>query len=312
MNNKISVIVTAYNGEHYLSEQIDSILKQNYQEWQLIIRDDGSSDTTSELIREYAHRYPDKIRILSDQLGHIGVSESFLQLLNASDTDYVMFCDQDDLWQADKIKAVFNKMKELEARYGVSTPGLVHTDLQVVDEKLNNIAPSFWRYQHLNPRNCNKLNKLLVQNVVTGCTVMINRALKDKIKFLPDKAIVYDWWISLAGAAFGKIVYVSKPTLLYRQHGDNSIGAKEWNLKYIKNMALSGRRSLSEILLKTQLQAAAFLEVYKNELSANDVNLLTVYSTLSHQGWFARRVNLIKYGFFKTGFLRNIGLFLAI
>ena len=312
MTYKILIIITTYNGEHYLSEQIASILKQSCEEWELIIRNDGSIDTTFELIRRYAHRYPDKIRVLSDQLGHIGISESFLQLLNASQADYVMFGDQDDVWLPNKIEVTLKKMKELEGRYGVDMPVLIHTDLKVADEGVNVVAESFWEYQYLNPKTSKSLNRLLTQNAVTGCTMMINKALKDKIKLIPEQAIAYDWWISLVAALFGKIDYVTSPTILYRQHDSNSIGAKEWGLKYINKMARLGRINLRAILLKTQMQAEALLEMYRQELSQEQVKLLIVYSTLNQQDIFMRRFNLLRFGFLKTGFRRNVGLFFAV
>jgi hypothetical protein len=142
--------------------------------------------------------------------------------------------------------------------------------------------------------------------------MMINKALKNKIKFIPEQAIVYDWWISLVAAAFGRIDYVTSPTMLYRQHDSNSIGAKEWGLKYVNKMASLGKSNLRAILLKTQSQAKAFLEVYRHELPQEYIKLLTVYSTLDQQGVLMRRLNLIRYGFLKTGFRRNMGLFFAI
>jgi glycosyltransferase involved in cell wall biosynthesis len=304
--------MATYNGGQYLSEQIESIIRQTYLEWQLIIRDDCSRDNTLEIIKKYAQRYPDKIKLIADESGNLGVSQNFLRLLSYSNTDYIMFCDQDDVWLPDKIKITFDKMKELELAYGLNTPGLIHTDLKVADEGLRVIAESFWKYQHLGPYKGRALNRLLVQNTITGCTVMINKVLKERIKFLPERVIIYDWWISLVATAFGNIAYIPSQTLLYRQHDNNSIGAKEWTFGYIKKMAMSGEKKLKEILLRTQLQAKLFLEVYKNELPEKDIDLITVYSTLNQQNLFIRRLNLIKYGFFKIGFRRNIGFLLTI
>lgn len=312
MSSKISIIMAAYNGGQYLSEQIKSILGQSYKEWQLIIRDDGSEDASLNIAKEYAQRYPEKIRLITDRDSNIGVSQNFLRLLSYADTDYIMFCDQDDVWLPDKIEITFNKMREIKEEFGADIPVLIHTDLKVVNKNLDIISDSFWKFQHLAPQKGKSLKRLLVQNVITGCTVMINKALKDKIKLLPEQTLMYDWWISLVAAAFGKIDYVPAETILYRQHDNNDIGAKEWSLGYIMNMLISSRSNLKTILQKTQLQAKAFLDVFRNELTENYIDLLNVYSTLDQQNFFIKRLNLIKYGFFKIGFMRNIGLFFAI
>jgi glycosyltransferase involved in cell wall biosynthesis len=307
----ISIIMAACNGGQYLSEQIKSILGQSYKEWQLIIRDDGSCDNTLDVIKEYAQKHPGIIKFITDKDGNVGASQNFLRLLSHADTDYVMFCDQDDIWLPDKIKITFDKIKEVEKKYGLNTPVLIHTDLKVVGKDLNVIADSFWKYQHLNPEKGKTLNRLLLQNVITGCTVMINKALKDKIKLLPEQTIIYDWWISLTATAFGKIDYVPTATILYRQHGNNIIGAKAWNVCYVMKM-LSEMSSIKTTLQKTQMQAKAFLDVFRDELTEKYIDLLNVYSTLDRQNFFIKRLNLIKYRFLKIGFMRNIGLFLVV
>jgi glycosyltransferase involved in cell wall biosynthesis len=232
-NNSISIIIATYNGGRYLAEQIKSIVEQSYKDWHLLIRDDGSSDNTLSVINEYTRQYPDKIKLLTDNDGNIGASQNFLRLLSYADTEYVMFCDQDDKWLPDKIKITLDKIKVTEEKHGISNPLLIHTDLKVADENLNVISDSFWKYQQLNPEKGKTLNRLLMQNVITGCTVMINRALREKIKSFPQQTLMYDWWIALVASAFGNIDYISQATMLYRQHRENIVGAKAWNFDYV-------------------------------------------------------------------------------
>lgn len=312
MSPTISIILAVYNGGQYLSAQIESIFAQSYKNWQLIIRDDGSCDNTLDVVNEWAQRYPEKIRLITGGDWNIGVSQNFLSLLSYVDTDYVMFCDQDDVWLPDKIIITLEQAKETEKRYGVNMPVLIHTDLKVADKNLNVIACSFWKYQNLNPEKGRSLNRLLVQNVITGCTVMINKALREKIKLLPEQTIMYDWWIALIAAAFGKIDYVPTTTMLYRQHDKNDIGAKEWKLGYIMNMIRLKRSNLKLLLQKPQQQARAFLDIFREELTERHIGLLAVYSTLDQQSFSVKRLNLIKYRFFKIGLTKNIGLFLYI
>lgn len=308
----ISILMAAYNGGQYLSEQINSILGQSYTEWRLIIRDDGSSDNSLNMIKEYIRRYPENIRLITDKDGRIGTSQNFLRLLSYADTDYIMFCDQDDVWLPEKISITMDKMRTCQETWGETTPLLIHTDLKVVDASLGPVSKSLWKYQHLDPRQGLSLNRLIVQNVITGCTIMINKALKDKIKLLPEQTLMYDWWISLAAAALGKIDYVPTATLLYRQHDNNDVGAKEWGLHYIMKMAKLGRTHLKTVLQNTQSQAQAFLDLFRDELTNKHIDSLNTYSTLGQQSFFLKRLCLIKYGFLKTGLLRNIGLFWAI
>ncbi|OHB49683.1 MAG: hypothetical protein A2Y10_05870 [Planctomycetes bacterium GWF2_41_51] len=309
MSPAISIILATYNGERYLSDQIESLLAQNYKDWQLIISDDGSSDKTIDVIRKYVRKYPVAIKVLKNEAGNVGPSQNFLRLLGCIDTNYAMFCDQDDVWFPEKIKITMDKMKEIEAKVSIVTPVLIHTDLGVADRNLNVIADSFWKYQNLHPEKGKTLNRLLVQNVLTGCTMMINKALRDKIKLFPEQTIMYDWWIALLAAAFGKIDYVPSATILYRQHDSNNIGAKGWSWSYIANMTRLNKREFENILRKTREQAKAFLDIFRDELTKTHIDLLEAYSSLDRQSFFGKRLNLIKYKFFKIGLIRNIGLF---
>ena len=141
-----------------------------------------------------------------------------------------MFCDQDDVWFPDKIAVTLGKMQELEGRHGGERPLLVHTDMKVADGNLRVVADSLWRYQKSDPVRGEALNRLLVQNCATGCSMMINRALCDLALPIPAEAMMHDWWLVLVAAAFGTIGHCAEPTLLYRQHGANDVGAKKWSL----------------------------------------------------------------------------------
>lgn len=130
---KILILISTYNGEKYLKEQLDSIFSQSYKDFEIIARDDGSSDETINILKSY------NIKIL-DTDKNLGAKLSFSTLLNDAvtntDRGYFMFCDQDDIWKSDKIEKTITTMKELE-KENTDLPLLVHTDLEVVDEKLN-------------------------------------------------------------------------------------------------------------------------------------------------------------------------------
>jgi len=222
----IDILLTTYNGQAYLKEQIDSILAQSNQDWRLTIRDDGSSDNSVSIVEKYAAEYPDKIKLIIDSDGNLGANLNFGRLLEQANAGYIMFSDQDDVWLPNKIELTLNVMKATEQIYP-DKPVLIHTDLKVVDSDLNIIADSMWSYQKLSPEIGDDLSKIMAQNVVTGCTMMINRKASDVSTPIPAEAIMYDWWIAMNVARYGKIVYLSAPSILYRQHSDNRIGAKE-------------------------------------------------------------------------------------
>jgi glycosyltransferase involved in cell wall biosynthesis len=222
----ISICMATYNGEQFLRQQLDSILAQSNQDWQLLIRDDGSDDNTVRIVEDYADRLPDRIRLVTDNGSHLGASLNFGKLLEYADTEYIMFSDQDDVWLPNKIELTLNAMKAAEQIYS-DKPVLIHTDLRVMDSELKTIANSLWSYQKLFPEAGDDLNRIMAQNVVTGCTVMINKRAKAVSIPVPAEAIMYDWWLALNVCKHGKIIYVSIPSVLYRQHSSNRLGAQK-------------------------------------------------------------------------------------
>ena len=301
--DKIAVLLATYNGEPYIGEQIDSLLRQSYTEWELYIHDDGSKDRTPEIIHTYEQTYPDLIHVLpSKPCG--GAKENFFYLMSQVAAPYVMFCDQDDVWLPEKIEETISRMEALEAQSGTKIPVLVFSDLSVVDGKLNLIADRMSIYQKLYPDRVRPEN-LMIQNVITGCTVMVNRALVEFALKVEDTdyVIMHDWWCALVASVFGRIFYVDKPLILYRQHGTNSVGVKKISsVKYLQ-AKLKNRRGIKRSLAATQQQTALFV----NTFSVSDP-VLSGYGQLSKKNkgrrlWFYAR-NDVK----KCGWQRNLGL----
>ena len=303
--SKISILLSTYNGEKYLKEQLNSLFSQTYKNFEIIVRDDGSSDKTLDVLKCY-----DVKLLFSD--GNIGIKKSFETLLlyayENSDADYFMFCDQDDIWNDDKIEKTLEEMKKLEKLYGNNIPLLVHTDLEVVDENLKTISNSMWKSQHINPKS-NSLNKLLIQNTITGCTTMINRATVLKSLPISLNAIMHDWWIGLFVASFGKIGFLEETTIKYRQHGKNDTGTKDYNYKFI----IDKLRKFDEINIdKNIYQAKDFLEEYGKKLDEKSKIMLENFSFMKKNSYLGRINILIKYKILKYGMIRNIGLLLKI
>lgn len=299
---KISILISTFNGKKYIKEQLDSIFNQTYKNIEIIVRDDGSSDNTIEILKSYNIK-PIDTKI---NLGAMGSFEELLKYaLQNSNSDYFMFCDQDDVWDTKKVEKTLAKMEEMEKEFG-NIPLLVHTDLEVVDEKLNTINSSFMNFQKINPR-ISKFHNLLIQNTITGCTVMINRKLAEKSLPMSKDVIMHDWWIGLVASKFGKIGYIDKATIKYRQHSKNTVGAKGFDFNFIlKNLK-------KEITLEDNIsQAKAFLEKFKDELDVETIKMLEDFTTLEQKSWWQKRAILWKYKLLKQGFIRNAGLFLKI
>ncbi len=219
----IDILLATYNGEKYIHKQIDSILAQDCQEWVLYIRDDGSSDSTPMILNAYAQSHPGKIHLIEDTQGNLGFCKNFKQLMHYSKSQYTMFCDQDDIWAKDKLSTELSCMQEAEKENG-NMPILVFSDLEAIDEKDDLLYRSFIRknkfeiYPLLFP-------KLLYNNVVTGCTVMMNGQLRSHVLQMPDNVKCHDHWSALTCLLNnGKMVYLDKACVSYRQHTDNCIG----------------------------------------------------------------------------------------
>lgn len=247
----IDILISTYNGEKYLSQLLDSLLNQVYQNFKILIRDDGSYDNTLNIISFYAKSNPQQISYLDLDSINIGVLKSFERLLTLSTSNYIMFCDQDDVWLPDKIGKTLNLMQESEAKY-VDKPILIHTDLTVVDQKLNIIHESFWKYSRISPELLTNFNYLGVCNAVTGCTSMINKKAKEICLPFSEYALMHDSWLALNIAKNGNIALINEPTILYRQHDKNQIGAQ--STQSTSEYILKKTAQLFQVIKKNRLQ----------------------------------------------------------
>jgi len=263
----IEILLATYNGGKYLKDQIESILDQTYQDFRILIRDDASTDNTALIIDEYKNKYPDKIVTIIDSLGNIGCRKSFMELLRCSSHDYIMFCDQDDIWLPNKIELTYLRMKELEKE--TNSPILVFTDLIVVDSELNVLNNSFWNYQKITPNIATDWKKLVSQNVITGCTMMINREAKKIVLPFELDMMIHDQWIGVNVAKKGKVGYINQPTMLYRQHGGNVAGAISFNGKYLRTKV----KDLLKIFFYFRKATSHFNEISLAEIIGNKLTI---------------------------------------
>jgi glycosyltransferase involved in cell wall biosynthesis len=220
------VLMSTWNGARYVAEQIESIRAQSVADWQFVVRDDGSHDDTVEIVRRFASLDP-RIVMLEDAAGNLGPWASFGMLLShasRSDAEYVFLSDQDDVWLPDKIERQLSLMKAAALRHGNDHPVLVHSDLVVVDADLQPIHESFSESLRMSYDAADPLRTLLIHNAITGCTIAMNRALLGAAVPVPPGSM-HDWWLSLSAAAYGTILRAEPPTVRYRQHAANVVGA---------------------------------------------------------------------------------------
>lgn len=304
-DKKIAVLLAAYNGAEFIAQQLDSLLAQTFSDWRCYIHDDGSTDGTNRIIAEYAKRFPERFTVIEGESTGRACG-NFQLLFGAVEAEEYMCCDQDDVWFADKIARTYHCMRKLEADRSV--PCLIYSDQKIADEKLNILEESSDKYQRLHCLDT-AMSHLVAHNVVTGCTMMVNRALRDLfIKAAgSDKMVMHDWWAALLAAQFGKMYFIKKPTMLYRQHSLNTLGANKMDANMVWNRINgNGRKFVRHSLYVSWEQAEEFARIYG--LSSDSV--IAVYGTLKDQGKLARLKIYARYGIHKTPWIRNVGMYM--
>ena len=228
----IDILLPVYNGAKYLESQIDSLFRQTYVDWRLIVRDDGSTDSSVDIIERYVLENPDKILYIKDTIGNLGTSGCLNILLQYVEGDYFMYCDQDDIWSPLKIERSLEVMKSLEKKFG-DIPILVCSDAYCINSTGNIINNSFFKSQKFLDVTDNYI-KMAALNVVQGSTSLMNRRVKNTIKYIP-KEILHDGWTAVITAYYGHVEYIHESLLYYRQHESNVLGAHNIGILYYLN-----------------------------------------------------------------------------
>lgn len=288
---KVNILLSTYNGEQFLAQQIESIQAQTYSDWNLLIRDDGSSDGTHDVIRRFVAE-DERIRWINEEsVENLGVIKSFYTLTKNEEADVYFFSDQDDVWLPEKIQLALDEAD----LYLDEEPLMVYTDLQVVDQDLQVLHDSMIRTQsdHANT----ELVQELTENTVTGGVAMINRALA-QLWTETDDILMHDWYLALLATAFGKLVYIDVPTELYRQHGNNVLGARTWSKRVYKWLRPHLLFSMYwDLIKRSQAQASHLLAL---PLSKEKEDLVRAFVTIMDLPMLERYRTLKKYGLRKN------------
>jgi glycosyltransferase involved in cell wall biosynthesis len=303
---KVAILLATYNGEKYLEDQLVSILKQDYFDWELYISDDCSTDKTKDIIDKYCSEYPKKIFSVDNSKRFGNARDNFFFLFYKIVADIYFFSDQDDVWLPNKMSVFINTYNALLPNEK-EKPVLIHSDAIVVDSSLGTIAESLQKYQRFSCKR-NKINSLLIENNVVGCTVLVNNELKQKFlagnisEIDKDKIIMHDWYFALIASEFGYIRYIKNPLIKYRQHQDNTIGVRQrLNIKRLIEK-LFDLNSIYKEKERIKEQAYIFQKCYSDKLS-QETN--RVIDGLIH----FRKMNIFdKYKFVKRNKMFSCGL----
>lgn len=252
---KIQVLLSTYNGEKFLAQQLDSLLKQDYPHFDICIRDDGSSDRSLEILSDYQTRYANISVVFAD---NIGVVNSYYQLIKHAHADFYALCDQDDIWLPGKLSSAASKMRNSTD----PSASLYCSALQFVDADLQSIGrTSTPRYQ------C--LENAVMENIATGCTVIFGDSLR--VLFLqakPENMHMHDWWLYLLASTSGHIIFDPEPHVLYRRHENTVTGLQ---LKSTRTLSVRLQGFWGFIFNNRQLyglhQACLFGQTYGAQLN---------------------------------------------
>ncbi|WP_347156791.1 glycosyltransferase family 2 protein [Pontibacter chitinilyticus] len=307
----LSVVMATYNGGDFLEEQLTSIYNQTYGHLEVIVCDDGSTDATVAILQRFQRTHQLQYHINEKRQG---VIKNFEKAISLAQGDYIALADQDDVWLPNKLTKSYKLLREIEQKSASALPAVVFTDLTVVDENLHLIHSSFWNYMKLNPNNTS-LNRVLVENVATGCTLLMNKATVSLALPIPDAALMHDSWFMLVATCFGQIGYLPEQAMLYRQHARNVIGARQ---KMFFQKISGGLRKVRErqfSLLQQEIeQARAFYERFQQDqrLKSSDKAVLEAFICLKSLSVIRKKYFVLKHAFYGSTFKKALNVFLRV
>lgn len=310
MQPKVQILLATYNGEAFLPQQLDSLLNQTYTNFTILVRDDGSTDATNVILTKYVNRFPNKIEIIADALKNVGTVNNFEILLQKSKAPYIAFADQDDIWLPNKIEISLQKIITLE-QANKATPCMVFSDLNWIDDQNNIINKSVWNALHLHP-NYFTLNRLLIQNIPHGNTILINQAMKNMVLPFTETIIMHDHWIALVAATVGKWTHIEEPTVQLRFHQKNVTQIKQTFSSRVKRFStnFSNKNQFEYFIELRVTQAKELYNRFHTKLNTEQQNILQQFFLLNETKGISRKWLFIKNHFFRTTFRHTIKMIL--
>lgn len=276
----IDILMATYNGEKYIDLQLFSIVNQTYKEWNLYIHDDGSTDNTIKIIKDWQEK-DSRIHLVDDQITHLGAGNNFFHLLPCSNADYVCFCDQDDFWFENKLYEYVSFMEKLDN----TKPQCLFSSAYIWND--NSITP----FLHEKPET---LSSILFTGGTQGCSLVFNKSLKNTVQKLVSKSIfLHDYVIVFTAILFGKMHYSNKKLMLYRQHSQNVTEhmPKTFHEKIIR--ALTVNKYKSFIYPHVYDDIKTFFETFENDFSEEQKVAINNYLELPKLNKGKRLIKII-------------------
>ena len=263
LNKKVAVIMSTYNGEKFIKDQMDSILNQTYKNIDIIVRDDGSKDKTKDIVKEYQKTNNNIILYEGENLGFI---KSFFELLKLVDADYYAYADQDDIWIENKIELAVNSLNKLDN----SKPNMAFGNSDYYDENMNLIG-----YGDKNKKYSFLMS--LFSCVSQGMTMTVNKKTRDMIiENMPKTCFFHDWWTYILCVGLGNVAYDNVTTVKYRRRKENATSEGQGYFRLIvwrvKNLLI--KNGMKDI----KRQMINFKDFYYEDLSDENKRILDLFS----------------------------------
>lgn len=309
-DSRCDVILAVWNGARYLSAMLDSLLSQTTRDFNILARDDGSRDGSLAILENYKPRFDGRLRVIAGEPSG-SATANFAILMRETKADYVLFADQDDVWKPEKVELSLRSLKEAEAKYGRSTPIYFATDITVVNEDLQVISASYWKWKRLRPSMMSSLSQSLICVPIQGMASGINRALLDLANPVAEKAISHDWWTQLIAAAMGKVICDPTSTALYRVHGGNASIPKQVGVVPYLKLGLDAsflRRGLGRRIE----QANALADALAGRMPPDQMKIIRRFTKLQSQGFVRRRWTLISGNYLYHDLVRSVATFVLM
>lgn len=251
MKNQVDILLSTYNGEKYIEALLDSIIKQNVDCYRLLVRDDGSRDNTVGIVEKWQQNHPERIELLKDDFGNLGVTNSMLELIKKSSAPYLIFCDQDDVWFPEKVRTLYQAIRYKE-KGNSGKPVIIHCEAYTTDEDLNPLGNtkeySMQGYQSGRNKRQVSFGNLLLSNPVQGASMIFNRALVEELEPIRNirvkPGLIYDSLLTSVCSIRGNIYFLNRPLMYYRQHAKNVVGSRK---RYLHKMKQYTKKEQDEI-----------------------------------------------------------------
>jgi rhamnosyltransferase len=290
----VDILMTTYNGEAFVEEQIRSIISQSYSDWRLLIRDDGSEDNTATIIQSFAQT-DYRIQIITHPNTHLGVAQNFMHLVSCSSAPYCMFCDQDDVWLPNKVEKMVSHIHQLDN----NIPQVVYSNAYLWSPEQGIIAD---RNTLTYPTTLQQM--LFLNTGIQGAAAIFNRPMCDLLRQPLSTYAMHDHALLLAGICLGQVPYIHQPLMYYRQHNNNLTGnapGSMWN----KFLQLHKNRHITVVSREHYNGVKAFYEHFQQLLHKEDKLILEHYLILPNYNFLKRlsEVSKAQFQLFDSTFL---------